>query len=110
MEGQHIDTLNVSQTRRKFRHAIHFLHVVGPTRHDYEANPDWMFSRSQPPCEFMNRLAVHAGKALVQIRFYSFQAKHHEIDRRKIFVTKSRAKKSICFEGCVNPTLVNSRK
>jgi hypothetical protein len=69
MKRQHIDALDVSQTNRKLGHAIHFFHVVRPTRHDNKANSDWMFSR----CQEESRVLIKQNVAYA-LRGLSFSA------------------------------------
>src|SRR5262245_46550665 len=61
MKGQYVDTLNIAQAGGELCHAIYLFHVVCPTGHDHEANPDRMFSCREPACKFMYVRIVHSG-------------------------------------------------
>src|SRR5581483_5597552 len=91
-------------------HAVYFVHVIGPTRHNNEPNPDWMFSSRQPTRKFMDRFGIHPGKPFMQVWFYRFQSEHDKIDRRQIMVGQARSQVTVRFERGVNSTFVYCRK
>src|SRR6185436_18912816 len=95
VEGENIDTFDVSQTSRESSDALDLSHVIGPTRDQDEANPNGPVLCSETAGEFVDRLVIHACKALVNIGSHGLQIKQHEIYGREIGIAQPVSKVAV---------------
>ena len=51
VEGQHIDSFDVTERSSEGRETIDVFRIVGQTRHKHETKPNWSFAGSQTPRE-----------------------------------------------------------